>query len=316
VTCLESPTAVDEFAALAEVADELGSSVLPLPVVHRQSVRLDADHTMSAIIWGDAEPELVLVHGGGQNAHTWDLVALALQRPIVALDLPGHGHSSWRSDHDYSPVTNASAVGAVVEVLAPRAKALVGMSLGGLTSIHLAATRPELVRSLFLVDVTPGSPEAAQSLTDEQRGATVLTRGATTFPDREAMVQAALRASPNRSPAAVRRGVIHNSRALPSGEWAWRYDPRPAAAQAAARDAPRLWHDLTELTMPLALARGGDSRFVTDADLTRLRHLVPQAEVHTVSGAGHAVQSDRPTELAQLILDFTEAPGASLPGRP
>ena len=36
------------------------------------------------------------MHGGAQNAHTWDTVALALDRPLVAVDLPGHGHSDGR----------------------------------------------------------------------------------------------------------------------------------------------------------------------------------------------------------------------------
>ena len=40
-------------------------------------------------------PNSVLLHGGGQNAHTWDTVALALDRPLLAVDLPGHGHSDW-----------------------------------------------------------------------------------------------------------------------------------------------------------------------------------------------------------------------------
>ena len=49
-------------------------------------------------MWGDAEPELVFLHGGAQNAHTWDTVALALGRPLVAIDLPGHGHSDGGRD--------------------------------------------------------------------------------------------------------------------------------------------------------------------------------------------------------------------------
>ena len=51
---------------------------------------------------------MVLVHGGAQNAHTWDTVALAL-RPhgVLAVDLPGHGRSSWRADQAYDPVSNA-----------------------------------------------------------------------------------------------------------------------------------------------------------------------------------------------------------------
>ncbi len=62
---------------------------------------------LSALRWGTAEPELVFLHGGAQNAHTWDTVALALNRPLLAIDLPGHGHSDWRSDHSYFPVENA-----------------------------------------------------------------------------------------------------------------------------------------------------------------------------------------------------------------
>ena len=40
----------------------------------------------------------VLLHGGSQNAHTWDTVAMALDRPLVAIDLPGHGHSDGPGD--------------------------------------------------------------------------------------------------------------------------------------------------------------------------------------------------------------------------
>ena len=52
--------------------------------------------------------------GGAQNAHTWDIVALALNRPLVGLDLPGHGHSDWWPDHlvrgARSPVVDAADV--------------------------------------------------------------------------------------------------------------------------------------------------------------------------------------------------------------
>jgi esterase len=77
--------------------------------------------TVSALVWGEHPPELVLLHGGGQNAHTWDTVALILGRPLLAVDLPGHGHSDWRADRDYGPWRNAEAVAAVIEQAAPAA---------------------------------------------------------------------------------------------------------------------------------------------------------------------------------------------------
>src|SRR5262249_32001254 len=81
--------------------------------------------------WAEADPELVLVHGGAQNAHTWDTVALALDRPLVAVDLPGHGHSDWREDRRYWPADNAEELARVLPVLAPSPRLVVGMSLGG-----------------------------------------------------------------------------------------------------------------------------------------------------------------------------------------
>ena len=60
--------------------------------VRRLAVEVEPGRRL-ALVWGEAEPELVFLHGGAQNAHTWDTVALALDRPLVAVDLPGHGHS-------------------------------------------------------------------------------------------------------------------------------------------------------------------------------------------------------------------------------
>ena len=74
----------------------------------------------------------------------------------MALDLPGHGDSAWHDDADYRAETNAGAVAAALTQLAPDADAVVGQSLGGLTAIAVAAARPELVRRLVLVDISPG----------------------------------------------------------------------------------------------------------------------------------------------------------------
>ncbi len=49
----------------------------------------------------------MLLHGGAQNAHTWDTVALALGRPLVAIDLPGHGHSDAPAEGSLDLRSNA-----------------------------------------------------------------------------------------------------------------------------------------------------------------------------------------------------------------
>jgi pimeloyl-ACP methyl ester carboxylesterase len=85
-----------EFGLLHENAEQIGVTG-PLPSVRR----IDSG-PISAIKWGDEPPQVVFLHGGGQNAHTWDTV-IGLGVPALAIDLPGHGRSAWREDGDYGP---------------------------------------------------------------------------------------------------------------------------------------------------------------------------------------------------------------------
>src|SRR6266511_703849 len=136
----------DEFGLFHENAAEYGLPYDHPPVVRRVFVAVGLDRWLSALVWGRTAPRLVLCHGGAQNAHTWDTVAMALDLPLVAVDLPGHGHSDGPDPARgaLSPEGNAADVAEVIQALAPRAEAVVGMSLGGLTAIALAGARPDL----------------------------------------------------------------------------------------------------------------------------------------------------------------------------
>src|SRR6266545_8353544 len=109
----------DEFGLLHENVAEWRLPIEALPAVSRAELELAPGQTLSYIRWGTAPPELVFLHGGGQNAHTWDTVALAAGRPALAIDLPGHGRSSWRPDRNYGPWNNAEAVATALEQIAP-----------------------------------------------------------------------------------------------------------------------------------------------------------------------------------------------------
>ena len=212
---------LSEFTFLRENAKQAGATG-PLPIVER----IDSG-AISALKFGDAAPRVVFLHGGGQNAHTWDTVIVGLGEPALALDLPGHGRSAWREDGDYGPKLNATAVEPVVRELAPDADLVVGMSLGGLTALRLAVTAPELVRRLVLVDVTPSAPERHTEMTDEQKGTVALVQGERTFPSFDAMLEVTVAAAPHRDRESLRRGVFHNAKRLDDGTWTWRYDSIP-----------------------------------------------------------------------------------------
>ncbi|MDP7704897.1 alpha/beta fold hydrolase [Mycobacterium sp. TY815] len=282
---------LSEFDLLAENAEQAGVSD-PLPTVER----VDAGD-ISALRWGGSEPRVVFLHGGGQNAHTWDTVIVGLGEPALAVDLPGHGHSSWRDDGDYSPHHNADALAPVLRELAPGAELLVGMSLGGLTGIRLGALAPELINELVLIDVTPSALQRHSEMTKEQQGTVALMHGEREFPSFQAMLDLTIAAAPHREVKALRRGVFHNSRRLDNGNWTWRYDPIRVFP-----DFSTLWDDVDALSAPVTLIRGGSSGFVNNDDVDELsRRATHFKGAHVVENSGHSVQSDQPRALIDLV---------------
>jgi pimeloyl-ACP methyl ester carboxylesterase len=300
-----SPDEYDELGLFHENAAEVGLPWRGPPAVERRAVEIAPGQRVSALVWGRGEPELVLLHGGAQNAHTWDTVALALDRPLVALDLPGHGRSDWRDDHDYGPRRNGEAIAAAVTTLAPHAAAVVGMSLGGLTTLALATLRPDLVRRALLVDVTPGANAA------KAEPITAFVAGPESFASFDEILARTIAYNPTRSESSLRRGVLHNARPREDGRWVWRYDRlnrlRSAIAGGDDLGFGGFWEDVAKLRVPLLLVRGALSGVVDDADVAELVRRKPDAEVVVVAGAGHSVQGDQPLALARIIERFAFA---------
>ena len=301
-----------EFAYVADNATEVGLPYDGPPTERRESVALADGRHLSALVWGVGPPEIVLIHGGAQNAHTWDTVALALDRPLVAIDLPGHGHSDAPSDtsREGRVAAMASDVAEVIRAMAPDAKLVVGMSLGGMTSIALATHAPDLVRRLALVDITPGvNGVKAKAITD-------FVRGPATFARFDDLLERTIQHNPTRTESSLRRGILHNAEQLDDGSWQWRYRrhdapviedqvDEPSEAEQAAAQA-RGWDALGVVAAPVMLVRGmRPQSVVDDADEDELRRRLPSARIEHLD-AGHSVQGDRPVELAALIASFAD----------
>lgn len=293
----------DEFSFLPENAAEAGLDP-PTATVRRESVQVAPDRRISALVWGCAPAGVVLLHGGGQNAHTWDTVLLALGRPAVAIDLPGHGHSDGPDAGQPLIEGYARDVAVAIGELAPQARTLIGMSAGGLTAIALAASHPGLIDRLLLVDILPApDPAAARAVTD-------FLNGPATFDSFEEILERTVRFNPTRSVTSLRRGILHNAVQHPNGTWEWRHQrhrtavrlPRPGEA---AELAEALWAGLGGLSIPVLLVRGlAAGSVVTDEHVARLREALPAATVVEVPDAGHSVQGDQPVRLAEIIAGF------------
>lgn len=293
----------DEFGLFAENIAEYGIDASADPIVKRVDVGLVDGRNLSALVWGDTEPQLVFVHGGAQNAHTWDTVALALDVPLVAVDLAGHGHSDWRDDGLYNHHNLAEDVVAAIEQLAPNARAVVGMSLGGLTALAVAHLAPQLVRNLVLVDITPGvNAQKAKAVVD-------FINGPQSFASFDELLARTKQHNPTRSESSLRRGILHNAYQLPDGSWQWRYDRRGHARSTSDDDQSTdgfsgLWDAISQLACPLLVVRGGLSPVVDDADIGEVKRRKASAEIVVVDDAGHSIQGDRPIELARMLRRF------------
>ena len=290
----------DEFSLFHENIAEYSLTASAQPQVQRIVHQLADGRAVSALKWGTAEPQMVFVHGGSQNAHTWDTVLLDLGVPALAIDLPGHGHSSWRDDAMYSPHSMAVDIAEVIALHAPSAKAVVGMSLGGLTSLALAGHAPHLVRELVLVDITPGvNGDKAKAILD-------FVNGPQAFASFDDLLKRTIEHNPTRTIESLRRGILHNAKQLDDGSWQWRYDRRSHIrsenSEPISGDAlGKLWDLIGSLQCPLTLLRGGTSPVVDDADVAELMRRQGRAAVLVIDGAGHSIQGDKPRELAAFL---------------
>lgn len=291
-----------EFSYLPAQAEALD---VPVPPVTRLTLPLADGRILSALRFGSEAPRVTLLHGAGLNAHTWDTTALALQQPLLAIDLAGHGDSSWRDDVDYTPRTLARDVAAALDAWVEGPQVVVGQSLGGLTGAALAAARPDLVSELIVVDITPGIDVSAGPAALREFYA-----GPTDFATRDELVDKAISLGFGGSRPETERGVFLNTRVREDGRVEWKHHFAHLAAQAlAAHDpgsptAPSVlhetgWDDLTAVTVPVTLVRAARG-FVSEADAVELQRRVPAAEV-VVLDATHNVQETAPVALAGLI---------------
>jgi pimeloyl-ACP methyl ester carboxylesterase len=292
--------AYDEFSYFRDNAEEFGLPYDGPPTVRREFVEVSGGRRLSALVWGDGPPELVLIHGGAQNAHTWDTVAMALDRPLVALDLPGHGHSDGGIAGSLNVLANADDVATVIAALAPTPTPVVGMSLGGITALALTDRHPAVVERLVLVDVTPGVDG------DKAQAIVAFIDGPETFPSFDELLARTIEFNPTRTESSLRRGILHNAVQQEDGSWVWRYRRfREEGEVGSHPDFTDQWDAVGRVSVPLMLVRGmRPQSVVDDADEAELLRRQPAARVEHVEEAGHSVQGDTPVELAALLDDF------------
>ena len=283
--------APDEFRFLRAIAHEHG---LPVPSVRRLASPT-SQGALSMLQWGAGAPQAVFLHGLGQNAHTFDAVAVTLQRSLVSVDLPGHGWSDAAPTSMTTLDDVATSLIEGLEALSTTPLVLVGMSLGGLCALALAHRTPMWWSHLVLLDITPGATP------DKARSVHAFLDGPESFDSYDAMVARSIAHYPTRSPEALARGVALNARERSDGRWVWHHQSHDTRLRPRY-DAEDLWGTLASLPLPVSLLHGTrlDS-VVDDVDLMTFRQRRPHDTVLAIEGAGHSLQSDAPTAVAGYL---------------
>jgi len=288
-----------DFAGL-----ELPNVILPEShhiVVHR--IRL---HYLD---WGKNDgPAIVFLHGGGLNAHTWDIVCLMLRADYrcVALDQRGHGDSEWEPTADYSFESQIRDIEGFVEKLGLERPLLVGHSMGGFAAMGYAMRHAMKMAGLALVDVGPElSMDGAKRIRDFVSQDRVLDSV-------DEFVQRAMAFNPMRNPALLRRSLLHNLRQLPNGKWTWKHDPnRHSPNLTLERDsrAKQILDEVHRICCPTLVLRGARSDVFTDDNAANFAKALPKGQWQRVPDAGHTIQGDNPRGLLEALRPFIKQIG-------
>ena len=271
------------------------------------SIRFEADgRTIHYLDWGEGSlSHLVLLHGLGSQAHTWDRFAKDASDSfrVIAPDLRGHGESGHAED-GYSLDHFASDVRALSRHLNLPTFDLVGHSLGALISIRFAADYPALVEHLVLVDGGPGmNTDVAR---EGSADSFVRPLG---FNTREEAKAWHTERNPTRSEDSLERRVQYGMKKNWAGKWVFRHDPElywilEGDSRVAKGEEQRLWDLLGALSCPVLVLRGQNSPLLSEEVAGRITDVIPNATLVEVPGAGHSVPSDAPDRVRDAVLSF------------
>ncbi|MGE3539097.1 MAG: alpha/beta fold hydrolase [Candidatus Tectimicrobiota bacterium] len=258
--------------------------------------------TLHYLDYGGTGPQtIVCIHGGGANVHWFDFLGPLLTPwcRVLAVDLRGHGDSSWAEPPDYTFETHLEDLRALFQTEGIHTPILLGHSMGGVLVTQYTGTWPQEVRALIVCDSRPVySHETAETLQDTARR-----------PGREYSSLAEYMAHYRIRPEGLRTSQdVHAylarlaARQRPNGMWAHKIDRR-VYAQRQPVNTLSFWQ---RITCPVLILRAEQSPRLTPVLLQQVAEVCPHMEWAEVRGAGHHLMLDQPEQTAQLIQAFLQ----------
>ncbi len=267
---------------------------------------------------GSGEP-IVLVHGLGGSAVTWDAVGPRLAqygRPI-AVDLPGFGLSPPAAD--WTLETHSEALADFIRHVGGPVT-LVGNSLGGLVAEMVAARHHDVASGLILV--SPATPPRLPDPNMDWRTAARLALQATPGLGRliarrfiaaytpEEMVRVSLEMithKPGHVPLEVQESLIALARRRVKLPWAEEAVPSTAKHIAWLFSRPwRFVEMIREIAAPTLVIQGVWDHIVSPTAVQWMCSLRPDWELVRMEATGHTPQLDAPVRFMGVVGPWLE----------
>jgi esterase len=265
------------------------------------------DPRLHYLDWGNSTaPPLILLHGIDRIAHTFDHVApmFAGRYHVIAMDLRGHGDSSWDPQARYLVEDHVGDLERLVRTLGLRNITLWGNSTGGRVVQVFAGLHPELVAAVIAEDVGPERPRSiaaayARRVQQDENG----------WPGPEELL-AQMRAAAQPLPEAVLEPYVrYGTKRRDDGRLVWKRDPNLVKGFVETE----LWRYVRSITAPVLYVLGGRSTIVPAATQEELKKVLPQARIVTMPGLGHYPSDEKPQEFVTIVDEFLKAPRLPAP---
>lgn len=296
-------TGTDEFRSLLASAADLGIPHAP-DVPYRSCNIVLRQMRFHFLEWGAADaPVIVLLHGGHQSAHSWDLVSLHLARRyrVLALDQRGHGDSEWARDVTYSNHEMSLDAEAFITAMGLERPILVGHSMGGRNAMLLTRRNQALLRALAIVDVGP-------ELSERGRAAIAgFVQVNQEFDDLEHFVRNVRQYDPYRSREHIERTVKYNMLERADGKYVSKCDSNPRRLGIVRGSGPLeniTLEDAARFDLPVLLVRGANSNILAPDAAERFAAALPRGELVTVPDCGHNVHGQNTKGFIGALGEF------------
>jgi 4,5:9,10-diseco-3-hydroxy-5,9,17-trioxoandrosta-1(10),2-diene-4-oate hydrolase len=274
---------------------------------HQRWVDVDGQR-VNAIEMGEGQP-IVFVHGLSGSWPNWleQLPVLARSHRVIALDLPGFGHSPMPREQ-ITIAGYARVLAGLLEALGIDAATLVGNSMGGFISAELAIAYPQRVERMVLVSAagisTYQRPEVMRAVPWLTRAERIVAAYTAWFASKSDSV-ARRRGLRN---AALGLVVRHPGRLPgPLAAEQLRGAGKPGFLQAvnALLDYP-IRERLPEIACPTLIVWGDEDRLISVRDADVFEQLIPNSRKVLFHGTGHMSMLERPAAFNELLERFLQ----------